>query len=171
MSTQTTIEKYRLPSIWASYLINDDPSGIESADIEQCDKYTKDLGTCIEVSEETHFGQFKGIGYDLAEYTFRKEVSTQTKHTPGPWQVNKKVKTSVETVKDGQGINLIAQTEDPDGQRSLSEDQANAKLIAAAPELLDASQSVLTTLKSMNQNSMIEGMIMVLQDAITKATE
>jgi hypothetical protein len=59
-------------------------------------------------------------------------------HTPGPWQVNKKVKTSVETVKDGQGINLIAQTEDPDGQRSAIEDQANAKLIAAAPLMLEA---------------------------------
>lgn len=39
----------------------------------------------------------------------------------------------------------------------------------AAPELLDASESVLDTLKSMVPNSMVEGMIMALESAIKKA--
>ena len=38
----------------------------------------------------------------------------------------------------------------------------------ANKELLDAAQSVLTTLEAMVQDSMIEGMIMVLQQATTK---
>lgn len=59
-------------------------------------------------------------------------------HTPGPWQVNRKYKMSVETCADGQGINLIAECSDPDGFRTSGEDQANARLIAAAPELLAA---------------------------------
>lgn len=58
------------------------------------------------------------------------------KHTPGPWQVNKKVKTTVETCADGQGINIIADCSDVDGIRSRAEDQANAALIAQAPDLL-----------------------------------
>jgi len=61
-----------------------------------------------------------------------------TQHTPGPWQVNKKLKFSVEAVADGQGINLIAECCDPDGIRSVGEDSANARLIAAAPDLLAA---------------------------------
>ena len=59
-------------------------------------------------------------------------------HTPGPWQVNRKVRTSVETVADGQGFNLIADCSDPDNVRPSVEDRANAALIAAAPELLAA---------------------------------
>lgn len=58
------------------------------------------------------------------------------KHTPGPWQVNKKVKTTVETCADGQGINIIADCSDVDGIRSRAEDQANAALIAQCPDLL-----------------------------------
>lgn len=65
-------------------------------------------------------------------------MGEEMKFTKGPWQVNKKVKTSVEQAQAGQGINLIAQCEDVDGVRSKEEDQANARLIAAAPELLEA---------------------------------
>jgi len=64
------------------------------------------------------------------------------KHTQGPWQVNKKVKTVVETVEGGQGINLIADCSDPDGNRSRAEDEANAMLIASAPELLEALEDI-----------------------------
>ena len=66
-----------------------------------------------------------------------------TQHTPGPWQVNKKLKFSVEAVADGQGINLIAECCDPDGIRSVGEDSANARLIAAAPDLLSALELLL----------------------------
>lgn len=65
-----SIEKYNLPEFWACYLINGDSSGMNDDDIKQCDEYTKDLGNCTEVSEDSHFGRFKGIGHTLAEFTF-----------------------------------------------------------------------------------------------------
>jgi len=67
-------------------------------------------------------------------------------HTPGPWKVNRKYKMSVETCADGQGVNLIAECSDPDGFRSAGEDQANAILIAAAPELLAALENAANVL-------------------------
>ena len=60
------------------------------------------------------------------------------KHTPGPWKVNKKVKTSIEQEKAGQGMNIICECQDPDGERTTEEDKANARLIAAAPDMLEA---------------------------------
>ena len=66
-----TFETYDLPAHWASYLINGDCSGLEPEDIELCDTKTKDLGSCVDVSEDTFFGQFNGLGCDLATYTFR----------------------------------------------------------------------------------------------------
>lgn len=62
--------QYDMPAIWASYLINSDPSGLNEDEIKQCDNYCDDLGTCIEVSESTFFGIFKGIGTDMATYKF-----------------------------------------------------------------------------------------------------
>ena len=58
------------------------------------------------------------------------------KHTPGPWQVNRKGQTHVEAARDGQGINIIANCDDPDDIRTRDEDRANAKLIATSPDLL-----------------------------------
>ena len=60
----------------------------------------------------------------------------ETKQTPGPWQVNKKVKTTVETCADGQGINIIADCSDIDGLRTRTESEANAAIIAQAPDIL-----------------------------------
>lgn len=65
------IYTYELPQIWASYLINRDSSGLEQSDIDQCDSVTKDLGSCIDVSEESFFGTFKGIGHTLAYFKFK----------------------------------------------------------------------------------------------------
>jgi len=67
----------------------------------------------------------------------------KTQHTPGPWKINKKYSFSVETLSDGQGINIIAECSDPDGIRSAGEDSANAKLIAAAPDLLAALEAMI----------------------------
>lgn len=66
--------KNETPAFWASYLINDDPSGLDQADIDLCDNVTKDFGYCVAAfsdDDQTFFGQFKGIGCDLCEYTFR----------------------------------------------------------------------------------------------------
>ena len=92
-------------------------------------------------------------------------------HTPGPWRVNKKVNTSVEQATAPQGMVLICQCEDPDGARLNKEDAANARLIAAAPDLLDALQSISETLHQMRRDNTISGMLMVAELAINKATQ
>lgn len=58
-------------------------------------------------------------------------MNAQTKHTAGPWEV--------------QGNNIVATKGNVDvavicysGEHFTGEDKANARLIAAAPELLDA---------------------------------
>lgn len=68
------MENYQidLPEHWASYLINGDSSGMEQIDINQCDKDTKDLGTCIGVDEGVFFGQYRGFGCNLLTFIFRK---------------------------------------------------------------------------------------------------
>jgi hypothetical protein len=68
-------EKYELPSHWASYLINSDPSGLSDEDIRQCDEDTANLGYCIDVSAESDFRQYRGLGTDVSIFTFRKDTS------------------------------------------------------------------------------------------------
>lgn len=76
MKSKIKTEIHSFPAHWASYLINADSSGMEDMDIKQCDECTGDLGACINVSEQSNFGQFKGMGCDLAEYTFITIVTT-----------------------------------------------------------------------------------------------
>lgn len=100
------------------------------------------------------------------------------KFTQGHWQVNKKVKFFVETVNDGQGINIIADCEDKDGKRSNHEDYANARLIAAAPELLAALQNAhIRACKARlygvdmlsSKNLCLDDVISIITEAINKA--
>ena len=55
------------------------------------------------------------------------------KHTPGPWKIGTKYKTDI--YGDGLGGKLIARV-------GMSPDNADARLIAAAPELLAALQEI-----------------------------
>ena len=61
---------YDLPTVWASYLVNGDASGLEESDIALCDRKTVGMGSCVSVSEESYFGRYNGQGCDLATYTF-----------------------------------------------------------------------------------------------------
>ena len=63
---------------WAlSYLVNDDPSGLEDEDIELVDEWIKreGLGFCVDVSDEepsfTYHPAF-GLGADVVPATFEK---------------------------------------------------------------------------------------------------
>ncbi len=67
-----------------------------------------------------------------------------SKHTPGPWKVN-------EVITTLRGTHLVIQQEcDSPGEVAIIEapllklDRANARLIAAAPELLEACKKALT---------------------------
>jgi hypothetical protein len=74
------IETWTLPTYWASYLINSDPSGLSDQDIQDCDKFISDQleagcesMSCIEVGESyfSHRNDATGyIGGDVAEFKF-----------------------------------------------------------------------------------------------------
>ena len=66
------------------------------------------------------------------------------KHTPGPWVV-RTIDQSLATVETQDGEYIIcnaAQLRGDDWKTEHAERKANARLIAAAPELLDALQSI-----------------------------
>lgn len=89
-------------------------------------------------------------------------MTTKAKHTPGPWRRNGH--TSIES-KD----RWIAST-DSGGVKGFSEDVANAHLIAAAPELLEALKAALPHLQWANiHGSRCDEQIAQTQAAIAKA--
>lgn len=60
--------------------------------------------------------------------------NTNTQHTPGPW----KHTPGQETIWAKDGELMVARTEYTRGEMEVNEDEANARLIASAPELLTA---------------------------------
>lgn len=63
----------------------------------------------------------------------------ETKHTPGPWEVDAIDSTTIQIKAEGA---VVAEVASASAFTRLSEEQrANARLIAAAPELLDALQN------------------------------
>ena len=98
-----------------------------------------------------------------------------SKHTPAPWDIVRSIKEFVSkeqgggkkiTIHSGQGSNRkrIATITSLD---NLSESEANARLIASAPELLDACK---VALKSLTDYKKSEYSQSVLEQAIAKAT-
>ena len=65
----------------------------------------------------------------------------EKKHTPGPWSADEcRSGFAVYAYKSGEAV---VQTEDDEGRYGTIANEANARLIAAAPELLDALRLVL----------------------------
>lgn len=92
-----------------------------------------------------------------------------TKHTPGPWQAKhgRYVNTSV---RDSEGLSICAM---PSTQKRPSDEQiANARLIAAAPEMYKAISMALEIL-SRNQVGLIDryALEMALRSAMEKADQ
>lgn len=75
--------------------------------------------------------------------------STQTKFTPGPWKVFGNVIRAIETIdgqdRRGEIVAMPMSGGDPD-RRNLGNFEANARLIAAAPDLLAACERALSEL-------------------------
>ena len=93
---------------------------------------------------------------------------TQFKHTPAPWTVNPKAKTNI---RHG-NLTIANCSSTHDGSRE-EEEIANAKLIAAAPELLEALIECLEGVKELNGEYQ-DGWDDVIEKAsliIKKATE
>jgi hypothetical protein len=63
------------------------------------------------------------------------------KHTPGPWVVDPAVRQGFTVYAPKEGF--IVGTQDEEGRYGAIESEANARLISAAPDLLDALLMVL----------------------------
>lgn len=103
-------------------------------------------------------------------------MSDQTKHTPGPWRV---AKNAASIFAGKLGIAWVHPTEVHPTQDRPDRRQANARLIAASPELLETCEFVLNFLKEARENNWlsIEDQIFLdaeleskLQAAIAKVT-
>lgn len=73
---------------------------------------------------------------------------TKTGHTPGPWAVNRHSKFTVES--NGRSVATTGGYSDNTRVSEVHEENvANAKLISSAPEMLDALEIALRTLKAL----------------------
>ena len=66
-----------------------------------------------------------------------------SKHTPGPWAVSS---TERRYVREVNGKRYVASCTDSQDYRTYEEAEANARLIACAPEMLEALQDLCDTL-------------------------
>lgn len=76
-----------------------------------------------------------------------KVMKTKTQHTPGPWKVDSGEIYGPSTLLNGEKYaDMIARipVECRDGEIITREDEANARLIAAAPELLETLEQCVT---------------------------
>ncbi len=105
-------------------------------------------------------------------------MNSKTKHTPGPWITEEgwrelgRITVSAATTKTAKERGLIAST---DGTPFREQEQANARLIAAAPELLAALKIALGQMeesKPLNavHMSSLKADIEIVRAAIAKAT-
>lgn len=95
---------------------------------------------------------------------------SNTKHTSGPWAVKK--------INFATGTSCWIQTESQvvcrlncDEYDSVISFKANAKLIAAAPEMLDALQYVRGELLLLEEDTLYNRALVTIEAAIKKATE
>lgn len=89
-----------------------------------------------------------------------------SKHTKGKWEVSGENKTFVYALNE-KGTNSFSLNINNDGKTSIEEQQANAKLIAHAPELLEALKYSLRMLK--NSDAMYDKEY--IEELIKSATE
>jgi hypothetical protein len=98
----------------------------------------------------------------------------QGTHTPGPWQAkwvnHESFSVRIETIAQKDG-STFAICEVPKFARRREEQSANASLIAAAPDLLAACETIVSILRANPQTSAIELLDSVesCEDAITRA--
>lgn len=104
---------------------------------------------------------------------------SQAKHTPGPWEWSDKYRTADSErntwslLGDG-GYGILSCDGDENSPQSLGKSgEANARLIAAAPELLDALRSMLVQFNFNTITGIVHdesAVIVKAREAIAKAT-
>ncbi len=81
-----------------------------------------------------------------------------SKHTPGPWEVSPQVRAAV--------LIGVAKVSLPDGSE---ENRANARLIASAPDLLEALEAIVESVDA-ETAAIFEHLVWAARAAISKAT-
>lgn len=96
-------------------------------------------------------------------------MSNETKHTPGPWNIGKVSEEIFATDENGIPRTICQRAEDDEFEAKPWE--ANAHLIASAPELLEACKDALESLKRLEDKDGAYRVtnISQLQQAIAKA--
>lgn len=96
-----------------------------------------------------------------------------SKHTPGPWNFRTAYNGDCGISADGTGVFVEAFAEIRNsGENAREEAGANAKLIAAAPDLLEAGRNILDTFEAwdgMSECPVTFGELEALRNAIAKA--
>ncbi len=100
-------------------------------------------------------------------------MMSAAKHTPGPWEAQMPSRHKISVVTPDERELYI-------GCVPLAEAEANARLIAAAPELLAACETLLSNLRTLDDagrsnpaawsRDTFASQVRLLQDAIAKAT-
>lgn len=91
------------------------------------------------------------------------------KHVPGPWEIEAAVRTGYTVYNKTTGF--IVGCQDEEGRYGAIASEADARLIAAAPDLLEALQQVLHHFVPMQGNLQIEREVIAqAHAAINKAT-
>lgn len=98
-------------------------------------------------------------------------MKTENKHTPGEWQVKIKAGTNnLCRIKAGNG-SIIADAYCFAEGRSSEEAEANAKLIAACPQLLEALEKLDEAITEGDPGTITNVLLNYARPAIRKATE
>lgn len=97
----------------------------------------------------------------------------ETKFTPGPWKIRNSVfgrfEFYIETIDQSHDKTFIGNV--GGGLQSKEEIEANAKLIAAAPDLLEDLIEAEKILSRLDKDPFIEDALVYLRHGIKKATE
>lgn len=96
-----------------------------------------------------------------------EDAGRRPRHTPGPWRVGNVDRTTPTVLSGGR---LIAEVHDLCIPSEHADDVANAHLIAAAPDLLEACLHALSTVKRWDKTGIPQPTLLrSLRDAIAKA--
>jgi hypothetical protein len=135
------------------------------------------IGDESQITDRTLVNLFKGTfppGWAKAPATPAEIIasvdSPTRQHTPGPWTVTPTSNPDREFGISDSESTIVCRLDHWRGKAEVTQD-ANAKLIAAAPELLAACQSVLSSLEHHLADDFLPETRQVLRDAIIAATE
>ena len=92
-----------------------------------------------------------------------------SKHTLGPWEASEGYPSDIWHVdRPSRGYSVVVSRAEEDWDMAVEEVQANAHLIAAAPELLDALETLLLSTERDDMNFRVRAME-AAREAIAKA--